>query len=148
MILSAVLAAFGILLAPAAVTSGDDAELLRLVGQKVERSADGYRIVSIAGEGPPVVGIVERVGPRLALVTVSGQRLWLAGPLATPRIAGPGYKVWVVGDITGGILHARRLGILRPPPRLNVSGAKGPAPRRRSGGPRRWRQSRPWSPPS
>ncbi|HTM23414.1 MAG TPA: hypothetical protein VL172_22985 [Kofleriaceae bacterium] len=91
---------------------GMAAEIDRLVGQTVTVAADGasYIIDDVAGEGAPIVGVVER----------RGQDLWvgdhrLTGPLAVPRIAGPGYRVWVIGDIDGDRLHARRIGILRPP---------------------------------
>jgi hypothetical protein len=95
-----------------AMAPGVAAEVDRLVGQTVTVMADGssYTIVDIAGEGPPIVGVVERRGQQLWL-----DRWRLAGPLAVPRIAGPGYKVWVIGDIEGDRLTARRIGILRPP---------------------------------
>lgn len=90
-------------------------EVSRLAGHKVQVVDDGYRIVSIAGEGPPLVGKVVRDGDALFLVADDGPRLMLAGPLATPRIAGPGYKVWALGDIAGTVLTVERIGILAPP---------------------------------
>jgi len=95
------------------------AELARLEGHRVELSAGGapYRIVDVAGEGPPEVGIVERRGRDLWLRPFRGPARRLAGPLAVPRIAGPGYKVWVIGRPgPDGSLVARRLGVLAPPP--------------------------------
>ena len=87
-------------------------EISRLEGHEVEIAADGqsYRIVDVAGEGAPLVGIVERRGEALV---VDG--LVLEGPLAVPRIAGPGYKVWVVGERRGDRIEVRRIGVLRGP---------------------------------
>jgi hypothetical protein len=82
-------------------------------------------IDDVAGEGAPRIGVVARVGRDLVLVTDDGQ--WrLTGPLARPRIAGPGYTVWVIGDImppkgggpstsSGQALRIRRIGVLRRP---------------------------------
>ena len=90
------------------------AEIARLVGQGVEVHGESYTIRDIAGEGAPLVGVVERRGDELWLVGATTVRL--TGPLAHPRLAGPGYKVWVLGvpDGAGG-LRARRLGVLAPP---------------------------------
>jgi hypothetical protein len=98
---------------PAAVA----AEVARLVGQDVDVAPDGqsYTIRDIAGEGPPLVGIVERRGDELWLVGDGTVRL--VGKLAHPRIAGPGYKVWVIGEVKEDGMHVRRLGVLRPPSR-------------------------------
>lgn len=92
-------------------------ELERLVGHKVEHSNEGYRILDIAGEGEPRVGCVRREGKDLYLE--SGDRRWrLTGPLAVPRIAGPNYKVWVIGKPTAALtLPVQRLGILAVPDR-------------------------------
>gem|GEM_PF-2739339 len=94
-------------------------ELARLQGQRVSLAADGasYTIEDIAGEGQPMVGVIVRDdGGALALRLESGETVRLVGPLARPRIAGPGYKVWVLGDRTpAGALRARRLGVLAPP---------------------------------
>jgi hypothetical protein len=90
------------------------AEVARLPGQTVEMTARGYRIVDIAGEGAPLVGVVERRGDALWLVA-PGLALRLVGPLATPRIAGPGYKVWALGTVAGDTLRPRRLGVLTRP---------------------------------
>ena len=101
--------------ARADVADGDEAS--RLVGHTVARArGGGWRIVDVAGEGAPEVGVVERRGKALWLVTEGGRALRLAGPLAVPRIAGPGYKVWALGRIgAGGALWVRRLGVLRRP---------------------------------
>ncbi len=94
-------------------------ELSRLAGQTVAVAADGasYTITDVAGEGAPRVGVVQRRGRALWLVDDHGAAVRLTGPLAVPRIAGPGYRVWVLGAPDGDALRARRLGILRPPPR-------------------------------
>lgn len=99
--------------APAPQTT---AELERLQGHTVEVAPGGdqYIIVDVAGEGRPQVGIVERRGTELWLVG-AGPGVRLVGPLAVPRIAGPGYKVWVIGERHGQTLRARRLGVLAPP---------------------------------
>jgi len=100
----------------AAVDPTVAAEIDRLSGQRVTILAGGadYRIDDIAGEGAPLVGVVERRGDALWLVA-GDQALRLAGPLAIPRIAGPGYKVWVLGERRGDTLTAHRIGVLRPP---------------------------------
>jgi len=92
-------------------------ELSRLAGHRVEVAPDraSYRILDVAGEGAPEVGVVERRGAALVLRRADGSALPLAGPLAVPRIAGPGYKVWVLGRVERGALVARRLGVLAPP---------------------------------
>lgn len=93
------------------------AELARLAGHRVAVSPDraSYRILDVAGEGAPEVGVVERHGRALFLRRADGSRLALAGPLAVPRIAGPGYTIWVLGRVERGALIARRIGVLAPP---------------------------------
>jgi len=93
------------------------AELARLAGHRVAVSPDraSYRILDVAGEGAPEVGVVERRGRALFLRRADGSRLELAGPLAVPRIAGPGYTIWVLGPVERGALIARRIGVLAPP---------------------------------
>ncbi len=92
-------------------------EVGRLSGHSVEVTATGYTIVDIAGEGAPHVGCVRREGKALFLETADA-RWRLTGPLAIPRIAGPNYKVWVIGEPTPAkTLPARRLGILATPDR-------------------------------
>ena len=82
-------------------------------------AAAGYVIEDVAGEGAPLVGVVEQRpgGPWLA--TCDGVAYRLTGVLARSRIAGPGYKVWVLGTVFvqrgENVLRARRLGVLAPP---------------------------------
>lgn len=99
--------------------AGQRDELSRLAGHTVEVSEAGYIIRDVAGEGTPLIGRIERRGAALYLVVERGETYRLTGPLAKPRIAGPGYKVWVLGTIVrrGGKaeLAARRLGVLAPP---------------------------------
>ena len=91
------------------------AELSRLQGQAYRLVPGGYEITDIAGEGPAMVGCIENTSE--GLVFASGdKRLRLQGPLAVPRIAGPRYKVWVLGRVEGPSLYATRLGILAAPP--------------------------------
>jgi len=89
----------------------------RLAGQAITVAADGasFTIDDIAGEGPPLVGIVERRGDALWLLVDGGGALRLAGPLARPRIAGPGYRIWAIGELRGDTLTLQRLGVLAPP---------------------------------
>lgn len=105
-------------LAPA-ITAPLADELSRLEGHTVTVAADGasYTIDDVAGEGAPHVGVVERRGDALWLTAATGEALRLTGPLAIPRIAGPGYRVWVLGQVDGDTLAAQRLGILAPPQR-------------------------------
>lgn len=94
------------------------AEVARLDGHEVTIAADGsgYEIVDVAGEGAPRVGVVEGRERRLWLLGAGGDAVRLSGPLAIPRIAGPGYKVWVIGEVDDrGDLRARRIGVLAPP---------------------------------
>lgn len=100
-----------------------DAIAARLAGHRVVIAPDrrAIEIVDVAGDGAPRVGVIERDGAHLVLVAADG-RWRLAGPLARPRIAGPGYTVWVIADIAadadrGGdaTLRVRRIGVLRPP---------------------------------
>ncbi len=97
-------------------TANVAAETERLAGHSITIAADGaYTINSIAGEGKPLVGEVERRGKQLWLQTEQGPSYRLTGRLAKARIAGPRYKVWVIGSIKDDALRARRLGVLRPP---------------------------------
>jgi len=77
---------------------------------------DGSLVIrDIAGEGAPHIGVVARDGDDLVLDAADGRWI-LTGPLARPRIAGPGYTVWVTGTPVGdGTYRVRRLGVLRRP---------------------------------
>lgn len=92
------------------------AMLDRLVGHRVGWRDGALVIDDVAGAGRPWVGIVARRGDRLVL-TGDGFAWPLRGPLARPRLAGPGYLIWVSGTIVDGALVARRLGVLAPPAR-------------------------------
>lgn len=108
-----------------AITAAEaPAMLARLVGQRARVVAGRLVIDDIAGEGRPWVGVVERHGAELWLRTDAGP-LRLDGPLARPRIAGPGYRAWAIGAVTPArpatpgappTLRLRRLGILARPP--------------------------------
>ncbi len=95
------------------------AEVERLAGHRVAMRDGGYVIEDVAREGRPLVGIVERRGPELWLVPTDAdegaEAVRLIGPLAHPRLAGPGYKIWVLGVITERSVQVRRLGVLRRP---------------------------------
>jgi hypothetical protein len=94
-----------------------DAIAARLAGQHFAIAADRASIAidDIAGLGPPVIGVIERRGDALVLVAADGAHE-LRGPLARPRIAGPGYTVWVLGaPAVDGSIRASRLGVLRRP---------------------------------
>lgn len=89
----------------------------------------GYVIEDVAGEGAPVVGVVEQRPGGLWLAGEDGVTYRLAGVLARPRIAGPGYKIWVLGTVIvqrgENVLRARRLGVLAPPwQRAQARGAR------------------------
>lgn len=96
-----------------------DAIAARLVGQRITIAPDRSSIAidDVAGEGAPRIGVVARDGRALVLDTDQG-RFVLAGPLARPRLAGPGYTIWVIGEVAPGsvpTLTIRRLGVLRRP---------------------------------
>lgn len=114
------------------------AEIGRLQGQRVRIANTnagpglgqrGYVIEDVAGEGAPVVGVVEQRPGGLWLAGEDGVSYRLAGVLARPRIAGPGYKIWVLGTVIvqrgENVLRARRLGVLAPPwQRAQARGAR------------------------
>ncbi len=85
--------------------------LSRLEGQAAALGPDGLDIADVAGEGRPLVGVVERRGDELWL---SPPGVRLVGPLAHPRIAGPGYVIWALGPVAGEGLRPVRLGVLLP----------------------------------
>lgn len=90
-----------------------DAIAARLIGQRFTIAADraSVTIEDIAGDGPPTIGVVERRGDALWLGDHE-----LTGPLARPRLAGPGYTIWVIGAAgADGSIRVRRLGVLRRP---------------------------------
>ncbi len=103
------------------VPVADDAEARaiaeRLRGHEVRVTPGRVWIPSIAGEASPYVGVVERRGRALWLVGERGEAFELRGPLARPRLAGPGYTVWVVGELDERqqAMQVRRLGVLRKP---------------------------------
>ena len=98
-------------------------EVDRLIGHEVTIQGDGYSIDRIANEAKPLVGCVHRKGSQLIFRSGS-QEFLLRGPLAIPRIAGPDYKIWIVGTHhQDGSLTARRLGILAPPARSGCTNA-------------------------
>lgn len=79
-------------------------QLDRLQGHTVTRiessgALTGFRIDDVAEEGRPLVGWVRTRGDELILTATDGRTYRLLGPLARKRIAGPGYKVWVLGEI-------------------------------------------------
>ena len=91
--------------------------LERLAGHQVRFAAGRVVIDDIAGEGRPWVGVIERRGGELWLRT-DVIALRLAGALARPRIAGPGYLAWATGTLEESpmpTLRLRRLGILARP---------------------------------
>lgn len=101
---------------PVADATAARAMLGRLVGHRVGWRDGALVIDDVAGAGRPWVGVVERRGA--ALVLVGPDFAWpLRGPLARPRLAGPGYLVWVTGALVDGALVAKRLGVLAPPAR-------------------------------
>jgi len=91
-----------------------DAMMSRLQGHTARVVGEDVVIDDVAGEGKPLVGVVERRGRALWLVG-DGFAAELRGPLARPRIAGPGYRVWVIGTRDGDAVIAKRLGVLAPP---------------------------------
>ena len=99
-----------------AVSADEEASIsARLRGQTFTIEDGVLAITDIAGEGAPMIGVVTRDGGDLLLDTPNG-RWKLTGPLARPRIAGPGYTVWVLGTPGGdGTYKLRRIGVLRRP---------------------------------
>lgn len=107
-----------LLVAPPALLTSMHA---RLNGQRA-RLGDGVLVVEdIAGLGRPWVGVVQRRCDQLWLVTALGP-LRLTGPLARPRLAGPGYLLWALGRHQGPELALARLGVLARPDELRAAG--------------------------
>lgn len=77
-------------------------------------------IEDIAGLGRPWVGVVQARCEQLWLVTALGP-LRLTGPLARPRLAGPGYLVWALGRRQGPALSLARLGVLARPDEVSAA---------------------------
>lgn len=93
-------------------TAAARAMIVRLAGQRVRWQEGVLAIEDVAGEGRPWIGVVERRGEALWLVGEVALRM--TGPLARPRLAGPGYLVWATGERVGDTLAVRRLGVLAP----------------------------------
>lgn len=101
---------------PVADPAAARAMLDRLRGHHAGWHDGALDIVDVAGAGRPWVGVVERRGDDLWLVGATFA--WrLRGPLARPRLAGPGYVVWAIGAPAARDLRVTRLGVLAPPPR-------------------------------
>lgn len=101
---------------PVADPAAARAMLARLRGHHAGWHDGGLEIVDVAGAGRPWIGVVERRGA--ALWVVGPTYAWrLRGPLARPRLAGPGYLVWVIGRLDERELVVARLGVLAPPAR-------------------------------
>lgn len=93
----------------------------RLAGQRAHLG-DGVLLVDdIAGLGRPWVGVVQVRCEQLWLVTALGA-LRLSGPLGRPRLAGPGYLLWVLGQRRATELAVTRLGVLARPDELQAAG--------------------------
>jgi hypothetical protein len=101
---------------PVADPAAARAMLDRLRGHLVGWRDGSLEIVDVAGAGRPWVGVVERRGDALWLVG-AGFAWRLRGPLARPRLAGPGYLVWAIGALAERELRVTRLGVLAPPRR-------------------------------
>ncbi|HUQ03296.1 MAG TPA: hypothetical protein VM261_12425 [Kofleriaceae bacterium] len=94
---------------------GSPKEMLSRLEGHTARIVDGDLVIEdVAGEGQPLIGVVERRG-RALWVVGDGFAVELRGPLARPRIAGPGYRVWVLGARRGDVLVARRIGVIGAP---------------------------------
>lgn len=92
------------------------AMLDRLIGHRVRWQDGALAIDDVAGRGRPWLGVVERRADGLWLAG-AGFALRLTGPLARPRLAGPGYLIWAIGERRGDALAVERLGVLEPPRR-------------------------------
>lgn len=101
---------------PVAEPAAARAMLSRLVGQRAGWQDGVLTIADVAGAGRPWIGVVERRGQALWLIG-DGFAWRLTGPLARPRLAGPGYLIWAIGAVAGDRLDVTRLGVLAPPPR-------------------------------
>lgn len=94
----------------------------RLTGHRFRLGDHVLLLEDIASLGRPWVGIVRsRCGALFLDTAVASFRL--AGPLARPRLAGPGYLLWLVGtrDPLTSTLTIHRLGILARPDEVPAS---------------------------
>lgn len=90
----------------------------RLTGHRFHTGDHVLILEDFAGEGRPWLGLVAFRCDQLWLETSLGPLL-LTGPLARPRIAGPGYLIWATGRRTANTLELSRLGILARPDELD-----------------------------
>lgn len=90
----------------------------RLEGQRFVQGDHALVIEDVAQSGRPWVGVVAARCGALWLDTAV-RPIRLTGPLARPRLAGPGYLMWAIGDLSSGAsgqsLELRRLGVLARP---------------------------------
>ncbi len=89
----------------------------RLRGHRFREGDHVLVLERVADRGRPWVGVVSARCDRLWLDTAMGS-LVLTGPLARPRIAGPGYLVWALGRRRGNELMVWRAGVLARPDEL------------------------------
>lgn len=98
-----------------------DAMASRLDGHRIRRGDHVLLVEDVAGAGRPWVGVVaSRCGALWLDTAVHSFRL--TGPLARPRVAGPGYLVWAVGSTSrrsgSHSFELQRLGVLARPAEL------------------------------
>ncbi len=103
-----------LIVAPAALLASMRA---RLAGHQAHLGDGVLLIDDIAGLGRPWVGVVQVRCDQLWLITALGA-LRLTGPLARPRLAGPGYLLWALGRRRATELAVTRLGVLARPDEL------------------------------
>jgi hypothetical protein len=101
----------------------------RLIGHRFRQGDHVLLLENIAGQGRPWVGVVRSRCDALWLDTAVAS-LRLLGPLARPRLAGPGYLLWVTGHRAPltSTLTIHRLGILARPDELPPAPSTAPAP--------------------
>lgn len=102
----------------------------RLVGHRFFVGDHALILADVAGAGRPWVGVVAARCGGLWLDTAVAS-LRLTGPLARPRLAGPGYLMWAIGRVSPDrSLALHRLGVLarpaevprdRPPPAAGIA---------------------------
>lgn len=102
----------------------------RLAGHRFLAADHALILADVAGAGRPWVGVVAvRCGALWLDTAVTSLRL--TGPLARPRLAGPGYLMWAIGRLSPDrSLALHRLGVLarpaevpgdRPPPAAGIA---------------------------